>query len=335
MKRIYIIAEAGVNHNGSLPLAKQMVLEAKKAGADAVKFQTFAAENLVTKYAEKAEYQKETTDIEESQYQMLKKLELSYEAHCELKVLCDSEGIDFLSTPFDLGSIELLERIGIPCYKIPSGEITNYPYLVCVAKTHKPVILSTGMSRMEEVDEAVQVLKEYGAGGITLLHCNTQYPTPIQDVNLRAMQTLKKQFRLPVGYSDHTLGIEVPVAAAAMGAQVIEKHFTLDRSMDGPDHKASLEPEELLAMICAIRNVERAMGNGVKRPSGSETDNLVIVRKSIVAAKKIRKGEIFTDENLTTKRPGDGISPMRWPEVIGTKAVRDFEIDERIETGQV
>lgn len=331
MNKVYVIAEAGVNHNGSFELAKQMVLEAKKAGADAVKFQTFTAENLVTKYAKKARYQKETTDASQTQYQMLKKLELSHGDYCGLKALCESVKIDFLSTPFDLTSIELLENLGVMRYKIPSGEITNYPYLVCIAKTHKPVILSTGMSTLEEVKEAVEVLKNYGAPEIVLLHCNTEYPTPAEDVNLKAMCTLSDQFHLQIGYSDHTLGIEIPIAAAVMGARIIEKHFTLDRTMEGPDHKASLEPGEFASMVKAIRNVEKAMGSGVKEPSVSETSNIVIVRKSIVALKKIHKGEVFSEENITAKRPGNGISPMKWLNVIGKTASRDFEEDELIE----
>lgn len=331
MGRVYIIAEAGVNHNGQLALAKQMVIEAKNAGVDAIKFQTFVAENLVTKYAEKADYQKLTTSASETQYQMLKKLELSLNDYCELMELCRKTKIDFLSTPFDLQSIEFLERLGVSCYKIPSGEITNFPYLVQIAKTHKPVILSTGMSTLEEVVCAVQVLKENGARDITLLHCNTHYPTPVEDVNLCAMQSLKMQCGLQVGYSDHTLGIEIPVAAVALGAQIIEKHFTLDRKMEGPDHKASLEPKELVEMVCAIRNVEKALGDGMKKPSCSEQSNITIVRKSIVASRRIKKGEAFSEKNLTTKRPGIGISPMRWQEIMGSTAVRDFEEDEMIE----
>ncbi|MEY8338960.1 N-acetylneuraminate synthase [Lachnospiraceae bacterium 62-35] len=331
MDKVYIIAEAGVNHNGSLDLAKQMVLEAKKTGADAVKFQTFAAENLVTKYAQKAQYQREITDASETQYQMLKKLELSYDDYYELKALCESVEIDFLSTPFDLASIELLERLGVTRYKIPSGEITNYPYLVLIAKTRKPVILSTGMCTLEEVEDALEVLKKHGTSDITLLHCNTQYPTPVEDVNLKAICTLKDRFHMAAGYSDHTLGIEISVAAAAIGAQMIEKHFTMDRTMKGPDHRASLEPREFTAMVKAIRNVEMAMGSGVKKPSVSETPNIVIARKSITALKKISKGEKFNEENITAKRPGNGISPMKWLEVIGKTACRDFEEDELIE----
>lgn len=331
MENVYVIAEAGVNHNGSIALARQMILEAKKAGADAIKFQTFITENLVTKDAPKAQYQKGTTDQAETQYEMLKKLELSLEDYYELKALCESVHIDFLSTPFDLESIEILEKLGISYYKLPSGEITNYPYLVRIAGTHKPVILSTGMCTVEEVGQAVQVLRENGTRELILLHCNTQYPTPVQDVNLRAMQTLKDRFEVRVGYSDHTLGIEIPVAAVALGAEVIEKHFTLDRNMQGPDHRASLEPEELKEMICAIRNVEKALGNGVKVPSLSEAPNIAVARKSIVALKKIKKGERFTEENLTTKRPGKGISPMCWQEILGKEATRDFEEDEMIE----
>lgn len=331
MGNVYVIAEAGVNHNGSIALARQMILEAKKAGADAIKFQTFITENLVTKDAPKAQYQKGATDQAETQYDMLKKLELSLEDYHELKALCESVHIDFLSTPFDLESIEILEKLGIGYYKLPSGEITNYPYLVRIAETHKPVILSTGMCTVEEVGEAVQVLRENGTEEIILLHCNTQYPTPVQDVNLRAMQTLRDRFHVGVGYSDHTLGIEIPVAAVALGAEVIEKHFTLDRDMEGPDHRASLEPEELKEMICAIRNVEKALGNGVKVPSLSEAPNIAVARKSIVALKKIKKGERFTEENLTTKRPGKGISPMCWQDILGKEAARDFEEDEMIE----
>lgn len=330
MKSVYIIAEAGVNHNGNFKLAKQLVLEAKKAGANAVKFQTFIAENLVTKYAQKAQYQKQSEDLSETQFQMLKKLELTYDEHYILKGLCESLGLTFLSAPFDLESIDLLEKLNLVCYKLPSGEITNYPYLVRIARTHKPVILSTGMSTLEEVDDAIQILKGNGTAEITLLHCNTQYPTPVEDVNLRAMLTLKEKFNVQVGYSDHTLGIEVPIAAAAMGARVIEKHFTISKAMEGPDHKASLEPQEFSAMVKAIRNIEIAMGNGIKQCSVSEKSNITVARKSIVALKNIRKGEIFSEENLTTKRPGDGISPMRWPDVLGKTAYFDFKKDEMI-----
>lgn len=331
MSRIFVIAEAGVNHNGNLEIAKKMIDAAAKAGADAVKFQTFKADSLVRKDASKAEYQKENAaDKQESQYEMLKKLELTKQMHQELMQACADKGILFLSTPFDPDSIQMLTDCGITIMKVPSGEITNYPYLKGIARTGKPVILSTGMCELEEVKAAVQVLKENGSGQITLLHCNTEYPTPMQDVNLRAMQTLREETGLPVGYSDHTQGIEVPIAAAAMGAVVIEKHFTLDRSMEGPDHKASLEPDELRAMVQAVRNIESALGDGIKRPSPSEKKNRDVVRKSIVANRDIRKGEVFTEDNLTAKRPGNGISPMHWNDVIGMAADRDYEQDEMI-----
>lgn len=330
MEKVYIIAEAGVNHNGDLALAKQMVLGAKKAGANAIKFQTFYTENLVTSYAQKAQYQKQKGKSSETQFQMLKKLEISYEEYVLLKALCESVDITFLSTPFDLPSIELLERLNLDCYKVPSGEITDYPYLVRIAKTHKPVLLSTGMSSLKEVDEAVQILRKNGTTDITLLHCNTQYPTPMEDVNLSAMQTLKKKFNVQVGYSDHTLGIEIPIAAVAMGAKVIEKHFTLNKKMEGPDHKASLEPQEFSEMVRAIRSIENAIGNGSKYCSASERSNIVAARKSIVASKDIRRGEIFSEENLTTKRPGDGISPMMWLDILGKTASSDFKKDEMI-----
>lgn len=332
LESIYIIAEAGVNHNGDIDTAKRMVLSAKRAGVDAIKFQTFNTNMLVTRNAPKAKYQQQNSDnTKESQYAMLRKLELSRNDYQILKDLCAENGLDFMSTPFDLDSILLLESIGVDKYKLPSGEITNYPYLVRIAETHKPIILSTGMSTLEEISDAITVLKEHGAGEITLLHCTTEYPAPIEDVNLRAMETMRQKFGLNVGYSDHTQGIEVPVAAVAMGACVIEKHFTLDRNMEGPDHKASLEPDELAAMVKAIRNVEKALGNGIKTPSPSEIKNIPIARKSIVAKKKILKGEFLTEENITTKRPGNGISPMRWNDVLGTRAVRDFCEDELIE----
>ncbi len=331
MKKIYIIAEAGVNHNGSLELAKKMVAAAKAAGADAIKFQTFSAESLVTKGAKKAQYQKNTTDCGESQYDMLKKLELSYEDHCELKALCEASNIDFMSTPFDLPSLGLLEKLGVASYKIPSGEITNYPLLREIGRTGKKVILSSGMSSLKEVGEAVGTLRKWGSGEITVLHCNTEYPTPYEDVNLKAMEALKKELGTAVGYSDHTQGIEVPVAAAALGASVIEKHFTLDRNMEGPDHRASLEPGELQEMVRAVRNIEMALGNGKKEPSESEIKNIGIVRKSIVAKCEIQQGEVFTEENLTTKRPGTGISPMKWNEILGQKAKKNFHMDELVE----
>lgn len=331
MSRIFVIAEAGVNHNGNLEIAKKMIDVAARAGADAVKFQTFKADTLVRKDAVKAAYQQENaTDKQESQYEMLKKLELTKQMHQELIQACADKGILFLSTPFDIYSIQMLTDCGITIMKVPSGEITNYPYLREIGRTGKPVILSTGMCELREVKDAVRVLKENGSSEITLLHCNTEYPTPMQDVNLRAMQTLREETGLPVGYSDHTQGIEVPIAAAAMGAVVIEKHFTLDRNMEGPDHKASLEPGELQAMVQAVRNIETAMGDGDKRPSASELKNRDVARKSIVAKKDIRKGEMFTEENLTAKRPGSGISPMQWNDVIGLKADRDYEQDEMI-----
>lgn len=329
-QRVLIIAEVGVNHNGSIQRAKQMIESAKKCGADIVKFQTANVNSLVSKYAQMANYQKKNIGKEESQKEMLDKLILPFESFLELKSHCDTVGIQFLSTPFDIESIQFLNEL-VPFWKIPSGEITNYPYLVEIGKTGKQVILSTGMSEMEEIAAAITLLKENGTKEITLLHCNTQYPTPYADVNLRAMKTLKDTFHLPTGYSDHTEGIEIPIAAVSMGAEVIEKHFTLDRSLPGPDHKASLEPDELQAMVKAIRNVEIAMGNGVKTVSRSEKENLNIARKSIIAAANICRGELFTEKNLTTKRPGNGISPMRWNEVLGNRAKRDFAEDELIE----
>lgn len=329
--RTLIIAEAGVNHNGDIKIAKQMIDAAAEAGADIVKFQTFKAENLVTQSAKKAEYQLQTTSKEESQLQMLKKLELSFQDHHELIKYAKERQIGFLSTPFDLDSLQLLVDVGIDTIKLPSGEITNYPLLKKSAETGKRIILSTGLSNLEEIKVAVKVLQINGAGEIILLHCNTQYPTPFEDVNLNAMNTIAEAIELPVGYSDHTNGIEVSIAAVAMGACVIEKHFTLDRNMEGPDHKASLEPHELKAMVSAIRNVEKAMGDGVKEPSKSEKENIGIARKSIVARKKIKKGEKFTEQNITTKRPGTGINPMRWNEILGTVAIRDFDEDELIE----
>lgn len=331
MGKVFIIAEAGVNHNGDISTAKKLIDAACDAGADAVKFQTFKAENLVCKTAEKAEYQLETTDSTETQYDMLKKLELTRQMHEELMQYCNEKKIMFLSTPFDRESISLLSDLGIKIFKIPSGEITNLPYLREIAKQQKKIILSTGMSNMDEVKAAVVVLRENGAKDITLLHCNTQYPTPMTDVNLLAMVKMRDELGLPVGYSDHTQGIEIPIAAAALGAAVIEKHFTLDRNMEGPDHKASLEPKELKQMVEGIRNVESALGNGIKQMSKSEKSNIDIVRKSIVAAVKIEKGEKFTETNLTTKRPGTGINPMRWDEIIGTTADRDYETDEMIQ----
>lgn len=330
MKRITIIAEVGVNHNGDPETAKKLVKTAKECGADIVKFQTFQVEKLVSGCAEMAGYQKENLGTEESQKEMLAKLALGPDAFVMLFDYCREIGIRFLSTPFDIDSVRFLDALQ-DMWKIPSGEITNYPYLVEIAKTGKEIILSTGMSALNEVREAVDVLRQNGAGKITLLHCTTEYPAPMQDVNLKAMETLKESFGCEVGYSDHTPGIEIAVAAAAMGAAVIEKHFTLDKNMNGPDHKASLEPEELKAMVIAVRNVEAAMGDGKKVVSDSEKENIAAARKSIVAKKTIKKGEAFTEDNLTTKRPGTGISPMRWNDVVGSKAARDFEEDELIE----
>lgn len=330
MNNVLIIAEAGVNHNGKLELAKKLVDIAKEAGADIVKFQTAKLESLVSKNAPMAEYQKRNIGFEESQKEMLSKLLLKYEDFIELSQYCKEKEIEFLSTPFDIDSIKFLNNL-IPIWKIPSGEITNYPYLVEIAKTNKPVILSTGMSDMKEVEEAVSILMNHGTLEISLLHCNTQYPTEYKDVNLKAMVTLQEKFKVPVGYSDHTNGIEIPIAAVAMGAKIIEKHFTIDKNMAGPDHKASLEPNELKKMITSIRNIEEALGTGIKNPSQSEITNKIIARKSIVASKKICKGDVFTEDNITTKRPGTGISPMRWNEVIGLKANKDFNEDELIE----
>lgn len=331
MNRIFVIAEAGVNHNGDIEIAKQLIDAASEAGADAVKFQTFKAENLVCKTAKKAEYQLETTDKAETQYDMLKKLELTQQMHRELIKYCAMKNIMFLSTAFDIESINLLADLDMQIFKIPSGEITNLPYLREIAKQRKKVILSTGMSNMHEVQAAVDVLNDNGTSDITLLHCNSQYPTPVSDVNLLAMVKMQEAFGLPVGYSDHTQGIEVPIAAAALGAAVIEKHFTLNRQMEGPDHKASLEPYELKQMVDGIRKLELALGDGIKQVSESEKSNIDIVRKSIVASVSIKKGEVFTETNLTTKRPGTGISPMRWDEVLGRVADRDYCKDEMIQ----
>ena len=328
---VLIIAEAGVNHNGSLDLALKMVDEAKRAGADIVKFQTAIPEKVISKYADKAEYQKKTTGNEESQLEMCKRIHLKLSDYDIIKKYCEELGIEFLSTPFDLESIDYLEKLGIRLWKIPSGEITNLPYLIKIAKTGKPVIMSTGMAELNEVEEAVNVLKENGAGEITLLHCTTEYPAPFESVNLRAMNTLREKFETEVGYSDHTVGFEAAVAAAVLGASVIEKHFTLNHNMEGPDHKASLEPEEFEVMVNNIRLIEKALGDGVKQPAEAEKKNIAIARKSIVAAKDIKKGEIFTEDNITVKRPGSGISPMKWFEVLGTEAVRDFGEDELIE----
>ena len=327
-----IIAEAGVNHNGSIELAKKLIDVAAEAGADFVKFQTFKAETLVTQTADKAEYQKEITNTDETQFEMIKKLELDRNAHETLIEYCKQKDIQFLSTAFDHGSIELLAKLDIPFYKIPSGEITNLPYLRHIGRMSKPIIMSTGMSSLEEVRDALNVLIESGAEKeqITILHCNTEYPTPMEDVNLKAMITIRDELGVNVGYSDHTLGIEIPIAAAAMGATVIEKHFTLDRTLPGPDHAASLEPHELKKMVSAIQNIEKAMGDGIKKSSPSEIKNMSIARKSIVAKKPIKKGELFSEENLTIKRPGTGISPMEWENIISKVSNRAYEMDDLI-----
>ncbi len=327
----FIIAEAGVNHNGSFELAKQLIDKAVWAGVDCIKFQTFNSKNLVSKNAQKADYQKKKTDSNESQLEMLKKLELSKEQFIELKKYCQEKNIMFLSTPFDLESIDFLASIGVNIWKVPSGEITNYPFLRAIGQRKESVIMSTGMCTLEEVRDAVSVLTKFGTSNITLLHCTTEYPAPFDSVNMKAMQTLKKEFGYKIGYSDHTNGIEIPVAAVAMGACVIEKHFTLDRNMEGPDHKASLGPDELKQMVQSIRNVELSLGNGVKEPSEAEKKNIAIARKSIVAACDIKKGDIFTEKNITAKRPGTGLSPMKWEDVLGKIAVRDFSEDEIIE----
>ena len=331
--KTFIIAEAGVNHNGNIEIAKKMIEVAKECGADAIKFQTFKAEKVISRYAPKAEYQKQTTGETDSQLEMVKKLELSFDDFIVLKEYCDKLNIMFLSTPFDFESIDFLNDLGLEIFKIPSGEITNLPYLEKIGKLGKKVILSTGMADLGEIEDALDILISCGTKkeNITVLHCNTEYPTPYEDVNLLAMLTIKEAFKVKVGYSDHTLGIEVPIAAVALGASVIEKHFTLDKNMEGPDHKASLEPHELKAMIDAIRNIEKSLGNGIKKPSKSELKNKYIARKSIVAKKEIKKGEIFTEDNITVKRPGNGISPMRWYEVLGKVASRDYKEDEIIE----
>ncbi len=335
MNHTIIIAEAGVNHNGSIDMAKQLVLKAKEAGVDYIKFQTFKASKLVTKSAKQAEYQqKNIGNGEDSQYQMLKKLELSPEEHDILIDYCHQVGIKFFSTAFDFDSIDYLHSLNLGLWKIPSGEVTNYPFLKRIAAYNEPTILSTGMCDMEDVRAAVDALYKNGLSkeNLILLHCNTEYPTPFEDVNLKAMDALRREFGVEVGYSDHTKGIEVPIAAVALGATVIEKHFTLDRNMEGPDHKASLEPDELKAMVSAIRNIEKAVGgDGTKHVSESEKKNIAIARKSIVAACDIKAGEVFAEQNLTVKRPGNGISPMRWEEVLGQKAKRDFNEDELIE----
>tara|TARA_R110002095_G_scaffold103660_2_gene90862 strand:+ start:1116 stop:2126 length:1011 start_codon:yes stop_codon:yes gene_type:complete len=333
---VFIIAEAGVNHNGSVETAKKMIDAAVESGADAIKFQTFKTEKLVCKSAPQAEYQKKNSTAnggDDSQFTLLKKLEINRDAHRELFDYCRQTGIVFISTPFDLESVELLSALGLEMIKVPSGEITNYPYLKKVGRTFGKVILSTGMADLGEIEDALGILIESGVDrkNITVLHCNTEYPTPIQDVNLRAMLTIRDAFGVNVGYSDHTLGIEVSIAATALGATVIEKHFTLDKNMEGPDHSASLEPDELMMLVRGIRNTEKSLGSSLKKPSASESKNKSIVRKSIVASQFIRKGETFTEENLCVKRPGTGISPMNWDDMINQVARRDYFEDEIID----
>ena len=325
-----IIAEAGVNHNGDIKLAKRLIDEAVKANVDIIKFQTAKLDLLVSKNAAKADYQKQSTGADESQYEMLKKLILPFEDFVELSNYCKDKGIVFLSTPFDLESIDFLSTLDMPFWKIPSGEITNLPYLISIAQTKKPIILSTGMSTLYEIRYAVNILKDNGSGEIKLLHCTTEYPTPYEDVNLNAIKTIRDELNLDVGYSDHTRGIEVAIAAVAMGAVIIEKHFTLDKKMKGPDHRASLEPMELKKMVESIRNIEVAFGSSAKKPSESEIKNIEIARKSIIAKCNISKGEEFTENNLSIKRPGNGISPTQWYEVLGQKAIKNFEEDELI-----
>lgn len=331
--RTLIIAEAGVNHNGDLELAKKLIDAAAEAGADIVKFQTFNADRLVASTARKAAYQIQATGSRESQHEMLRRLELTEDMHQELIAHCAARNIGFFSTSFDIESTDLLVSYGQEQFKIPSGEITNLPYLRHIGQLGRPVILSTGMATMDEIGSAIQILENSGTPKttITVLHCTTEYPTPMPEVNLRAMISIRDKFEVKVGFSDHTLGIEVAIAAVAMGATLIEKHFTLDRQMPGPDHKASLEPSELKSMVTAIRNIEVALGDGVKRPTPSETKNIAVVRKSIIASKSIQLGEVFTTKNLTTKRPGTGISPMRFDEVLGKKARRNFAEDDLIE----
>jgi N,N'-diacetyllegionaminate synthase len=329
---VFIIAEAGVNHNGSLDIAYQLIDAAVQSGADAVKFQTFKADNLVSKNARKAEYQKKIIGNKETQYQMLKKLELDYSVHQSLVDYCQKAGIVFMSTPFDLESIEFLDSLRMQIFKIPSGEITNLPYLRKIGILNKKVILSTGMAELSEVGDAMNVLTESGTRkeNIIILHATTEYPCPMDEVNLKAMQTLESAFGVGVGYSDHTMGIEVAIAAVALGASVIEKHFTLDRNMEGPDHKASLEPDELKSLVSAVRNIEKALGDGIKKPSKSEEENKSVARKSIIAIQSIKKGDMFSEKNIGVKRPGTGITPMRWDEIIGQIADKDYQEDDLI-----
>lgn len=327
---VFIIAEVGVNHNGNLETALKLVDKAKESGADCVKFQTFKAENLVSKKAVKADYQIRNTESDSSQYSMLKKLELTADHFAQIKRRCDDVGIEFLSSPFDSDGIKLLQKLQCRRWKVPSGEVTNYPYLVECAKTRLPIIVSTGMCDFNDIDACLRVLKENGAGEISLLHCTTEYPAPLESVNLRAMLSLKERYGCKVGYSDHTQGIDVSLYAAAMGAEIIEKHFTLDKNLCGPDHKASLEPKELKALVDGVRRVEKILGDGNKMPQAAELCNIAVARKSIVAKCSIKKGVMLTQDNITTKRPGNGLSPMLWNSVIGTKAVKDYEADDLI-----
>lgn len=331
MKHVCIIAEAGVNHNGDFNIAKKMIDVAKKAGVDYIKFQTFDPSKLVVKDALKADYQIKNGSSGESQFEMLKNLTLTKENFIELKEYCSDVGIGFISTPFDLESIDFLETLNMDFWKVPSGEVTNLPYLEKIGATGRKVIMSTGMCNIFEINDALEVLENSGAGEIVLLHCNTEYPTPFEDVNLNAMRYIKSVTNRKVGYSDHTIGIEVPIAAVALGAVVIEKHFTLDKNMEGPDHSSSIEPSELKLMVKSIRNIEEAFGKDIKKATVSEKKNILVTRKSIVAKKTIKRGEIFTENNVTVKRPGTGISPMKWYEVVGKKAKRDFKEDELIE----
>lgn len=331
---VLIIAEAGVNHNGSLILAKELIDAASCAGADVIKFQSFDATKLATKKAKKARYQIINTSNDDSQLKMLKKLQLSYEEQIELKTYADKKNIEFLSTAFDIESVHFLNKLNLKRFKIPSGEITNLPYLRLIGSLKKPIILSTGMSNLIEIRQALNELYSRGSmkEDISILHCTTQYPAPYKDINLRAMETLKREFNTKIGYSDHSEGIEVSLAAVALGAQIIEKHITIDKNLDGPDHKASIEPNQLQNLVKSIRNISLAMGSNEKKISKSELENLKIARKSIVSRVFIKKGEVFTEDNLCTKRPAEGISPMEWDKIIGEKAKKDFQVDDFIET---
>ena len=330
MSKVIIIAEAGVNHNGDLNQAKSLIDAASDSGANIVKFQAFKADNLVSKHAEKAHYQKAVTSKDESHYEMIKKLELNYNQHKILLSYANQKNIEFLSTPFDIESVKMVRKLGLSRIKIPSGEITNLPYLKYIGKLNTSIILSTGMASLKEIEEAISILEKAGTTrkNITILHCNTEYPSPMKDVNLKAMNSIAKKLKVDVGYSDHTNGIEISIAAVAMGAKVIEKHFTLDRKLEGPDHAASLEPKELQNMVKAIRNIEIALGDGIKEPSNSEKKNIEIARKSIVAKCDIKPGDFFSEENITTKRPGSGISPMKWYDLIGSVSSKKYEKDD-------